>query len=248
MDKKIEILLEKYIRYPNELSSEQKEYIRDLLKNDEEANSYYASIYDFYSQLDRINKPTVIELGYKNFESKVGGPLVLSAMTPITKSAPLITKATFASDDESTLIRILEDTVTEIYQIHVLAKTIGENDRLLLGIKNTGIQLVTNKGGKLKGIDKSIFSGLDLASSQVILRLPSVSIECIPQIHKDPIQLMNDIVLQKDESKYQLAVGENINCRVLIDQDEALSLIDVKSEVTELNVISDKSFIISVYR
>ncbi|MEX2411990.1 MAG: hypothetical protein WD607_11615 [Candidatus Paceibacterota bacterium] len=164
--------IEQYIRFPEELSEHEKKEIEKAISESEETQKLYEFLSAFYEELDEVvpNSATVIPLKLFQSEEYHSGPVVLAAMTSDPTSTTLETKATLFSDEQKTLVRILENKADNSLQFHVIGQNRFKCERAILSILKPELDLVTNEKGKLK--DVRDLSNIRWNKISALLRVP----------------------------------------------------------------------------
>jgi hypothetical protein len=146
--------IERYIRFPEQLSPEDIRRIENALEENEEL-SLLADWFSRYYQLvdDSVRKTTVrppqIELTHmKMVESKQRTMFVLAAKSEGAKMESIETVRTFVSDRYRTLMRVLYDKKRNLTRIHVISDHVGNQDVVLIYFPDDNLHLVSQPGGK----------------------------------------------------------------------------------------------------
>lgn len=239
--------IEQYVRFPEELSKQELNEIELFISQNNEAQELADFYKEFYEELDVLHRPTFFNLQNKNLKSSYVGPMILAAMTNIKKESGLITKATFGSKEESTLIRVLEDTKHNQYQFHVLSKYLRNDDRALIGFGNTGIELITDKGGKLKNIQGHTLSDINWKDALLLLRLPTSICSYFPSGEPQEFTVCEECMLSvKDKICDFTANNPNIT-RVLVEQNDNIRLYFYSENTLSISVDENEPFILYLY-
>lgn len=172
MKKITEHKIEQFIRFPHELSSDEKKQIENAIRVSDEMRRTYYFYKEFYAEYDRISgsSKNVIVLKPYSFKKSRKGPVVLAAMTGKTPLSGLKTLATLVSEKEKSVVRILEDQRDKTLQFHVLMKDLKQSERAILSLISPELDLVTNTDGKLKGVQE--LSDVSWEQAHTLLRLP----------------------------------------------------------------------------
>lgn len=160
MKKPTSIHIEKYIACPSELTSEEKDWVREWIEKDGELRSLADWFKVFYQTVNQIEKsrelssaekPSIIEL--KPFQSKSAfssGVFVLAAQTPVSdkRKTNLKTIQTFVSEEHKTLIRILHDSRKNRLKVHVISEYVNDDDIVLIEVRDeNSTTIVSDLGG-----------------------------------------------------------------------------------------------------
>jgi len=164
--------IEQYLRFPEELSAEERQKIRAYVEDTEEGKAIAEWLAAFFEEFDNLTtlKPAVIQLTNRKFKSSKTGPFVLAAMSAQKTTQGLQTKATLASKEGKTLLRILEDRRSKKMELHVLSTHMHKEDRAIITCQNPPLELVTQKYGKLKHLEN--LSQINWDDISIQLRLP----------------------------------------------------------------------------
>lgn len=180
MEKITEEILEQYLRFPDELSEQEKKEIEAGLKDSEELRLVYTWLKDFYEEFDKISHetPSVVPLKAVRYDAYENGPVVLAAMTQAPDKSTLITKATLVSEEHHTLVRVLENTLDKSLQFYVLSKEPAGKERAILSIVKPEMDLVTDANGRLKNVKE--LSDIQWDTAATLLRIPVEKTSFIP--------------------------------------------------------------------
>ena len=247
MDKITEIQIERYIRFPNTLTAEEFRIIKLYLAENEEARSIAIWFQQFYSEFDQLSRPSIVTLDYYKPKAQNGGPLVLAADSGPDNSMELVTRATFLAEQEGTLVRILEDKRNQKYQIHVLSKFLNEDERVLINIDQQSLEIVTDRGGKIKNIEEPVMSDINWKSASVVLRLPSSTCSFDPQNTSLPFTVCDECTLNWIGNDVYFSTTEASITRVLIDQEGHTELIYLEQQEITFKADPTKPFMLYLY-
>lgn len=169
MKKPTDTHIEKYIAYPSELTSAEKEWIQKWIDKDREIRLLADWFKLFYRTAGRIEKsrelaglqkPTSIELKpLINTTTFSSGVFVLAAQTPVSekRKANLKTIRTFVSEEHKTLIRILHDSSKNRSKVHVISDYVNEDDLVLIEVLDENkVIMVSDLGGTFVIPDQKI--------------------------------------------------------------------------------------------
>lgn len=241
-----ELHIELYIRFPKDLSEEEYHRIEQLIQNDAEAKELAHWFREYYQNFDLLNRPLILSLKRKKIQAKQSGPLVLAALSPLKNQSGLITKATFGSEEESTLVRVLENTSNHKVQVHVLSKYIGEEDRVLIGFENSGVELITQKGGKLKNIESEALSDINWEQAMLLLRLSSSSCSYNPSF-EDKISVCDECTMTISDNICTFSTANEDTSRILLEQDDHIELFYTLNSKATFSINHTKPFTIYLY-
>lgn len=172
MKKISEYRIEQYLRFPEELNSEERKEIVLAIRQTPEARELYDYLKEFYTEFDRFSRSQAFVIPLKAVTEKVmnQGPVVLAAMTPKADSSSLLTKATLISKEHKALVRVLENQEDQTLQFHVLGERPHLNECAILSLVDPEIDLVTDKHGRLKHVKE--LSDIKWNEVSTLLRLP----------------------------------------------------------------------------
>jgi len=167
-----EYKIEQYLRFPEELLPQERQKIKAYVEGTEEGKAIAEWLTAFFEEFDNLTtlKPAVIQLTNRKFKSRKKGPFVLAAMSAQKTTEGLQTKATLASEEGKTLLRVLEDRRSKKMELHVLSTHMHKEDRVIITCQNPPLELVTQKYGKLKHLEN--LSQINWEDASVQLRLP----------------------------------------------------------------------------
>lgn len=208
MKKITEHSLDQFIRFPHELSLEEKMQIEKGLEESDDLKKIYNFLKEFYSEYDSVlpKSKNVIELKPYSHKSTRSGPVVLAAMSVQAQTTGLKTMTTLISKEENTVVRVLENQKDKSLDFHVLVNEFQKSERAILSLLNPELDLVTDVEGKLKGIKE--LSDVSWDEVHSLLRIPISKLELHPNL-PDSIQIKNvadtDIQLKISESKITLS-------------------------------------------
>lgn len=230
MKKVSEHRIEQYLRFPDELNSEERKEIRQAIQQSPEARELHDYLKDFYTEFDRISRSQafVIPLKAANEKSIRQGPVVLAAMTPKSNSSSsLLTKATLISKEHKALVRVLEDQKDRSLQFHVLGERPHLNERAILSLIDPEIDLVTDKYGRLKHVKE--LSDIHWQEVSTLLRLPVFKKE-VQITTPTPFRVTGvsgtDILINRNEDTltFEFEKSDHRLTRVLLVQDNSTEL------------------------
>lgn len=241
----LEHRIEQYLRYPTELSEEERFKIELLLKTDGEAIEIAKWLHDFYDEFDQLNKPKLITLSPQKYNPKVSGPMVLAAMSTEAIHKGLTTKATFASEEHKTLLRVLENKQNQDFQFHVLSNYVGSEDRVLIEIEQLGLEFITDKGGVLKGIKSKELSDINWDQALAMIRVPFSS--CTFSIDDKRLKVFEECTISVDSENCSVQINNEKISRILLEQDGKTLLYYVETDTISFKIQDNKSFSIHLY-
>ncbi|HAH49832.1 MAG TPA: hypothetical protein DCL80_00585 [Balneola sp.] len=249
MDKIDEYKIEQFLRFPEEMSHSEHNEIRQLIEDEPEAKAIAEWLSSFYEKYDELNKPNVITLSLREYNPKTTGPMVLAAMSFEPEDYGLKTKATLASEEYQTLLRVLEDQKSHEYQFHVISKFISPKDRVLITIDDLGIDLITDKGGKLKNVQKSELSDLNWNGvlAQLRVSICTCEYEPGPDARIENITVCDECSITVSNQECTLHAFKTKISSILVEQDEETRLLYLNTNVISFPVNSEKPFRVHLY-
>lgn len=247
MNAKQEEHIEKFIRFPKELTQKECDEVKILFEDSKEARDFGVWLSEFYKEFDVLNRPVLFTLSNKRIKVMNSGPVVLAAMTQEKKKG-LITKATFISEEESTLVRVLEDSETKKIQFHILSKFIAKEDRALIGFENSGIEFVTDKGGKLKDVKQESLSGINWDKALLLLRFSSSTCFYDPDQIGEKISVCEECTLTVRNGTGMFSTTEVEITRILVDQAGYTRLFYVDDKLSTFSIDELNPFTIHLYK
>lgn len=246
MDTISELDIERFVRFPNELSEEEFRRIKVYLAEHEEAKAIADWFKNFYSELDHLDRPSIIKLHYFKAKAQPRGPLVLAADSG-SPEVELATRATFSSEENGTLVRILEDTRKHQYQIHVLSKFLKQDERVIINIDQQPLDIVTDRGGKIKNIEQKVMSDINWRHASVVLRLPCSTCSYNPDNAEMPFVVCDQCTLNMDGNQVHFSTSEKEITRVLLDQNDQTKLLYLEEQELIFTVDPKEPFTLYLY-
>lgn len=240
--------IEQYIRFPEELTQEEFSRIEAHLKENNEAQQLAEWLREFYEEFDVLHRPITFTLVNKNLKGSYSGPMVLAAMTSEKKKSGLVTKATFGSEEESTLVRVLEDTQTHQYQFHVLSKYLSIEDRVLIGFGDYGLELITEKGGKIKNVKEQSLSDINWEEALLLLRLPSSTCVYTPNGEPQEFSVCDECTLSINNGTCTFTTTDSEITRVLFEQSDKTTLYYLTENALTFSVDENIPFDLYIYK
>lgn len=158
MIKPVEHHIETYIRFPEQLSRQERHWIKHWIDKDEEIAFLYQWLREFYDQVDAISdeqnsgadKPAIIAL--TPFENNQIGKyhFVLAAETETASKSSLQSIRSFTSDDEQTLLRVLHNREKQSIRLDIISEHLGKDDIVMIETSEPKNMLISEPGGKLE--------------------------------------------------------------------------------------------------
>lgn len=251
MKKITEDSIEKYIRFPEELTAEEKSLIGEAIQRSPEVKAIYEWLSDFYEELDSISEQPLntFALLKKDFPAAVDGPAVLAARSADT-GKNLKVKAVLVSEEQGILLRVLEDESRSEVSLYMLSR-----DRVIeypiLTLTESETDLVLDKNGKLKG-EKGL-EKIGWNNAEILLRLPvgSVRVNC-ETIKEGTLKRLvggKEISFRCKDGRIQIDTGEENSgfSRVLLVQDEERTLYPEAGRPFEMRADTNKKATIYLY-
>lgn len=248
MNKITDINIERYVRFPEELSKEDQIAIKTHLSTNAEANAIAKWFRSFYSELDQLNRPSELRLPYQKPTVGWKGPMVLAADSNNDQNAGLVTKATYSSKEEGTLIRVLEQSSDHTFQIHVLSKYMKEDDRVLIHLESKKMDFITDKGGILRNIDSELLTDLDLKNTSMVLQFPSSVCAYQVENKQDPFTVCTDCTLKLEGDIVHLSTTSLSIKKILLEQSDLSELIYLEDRQVAFKVNPLESFQVYLFR
>jgi len=148
--------IETYVRFPDQLSEEEKNRIESELASDEESLLLADWFEQFYKLTDQAivtgksSKPSrMVMRPAENNHLFRARRFVLAAKAGEQKSGPVHIK-TLQSDEFRSLLRILYNSDDDMYYLHTISEHIGDKDIILIRFQNDYGFRVSEPGGKLR--------------------------------------------------------------------------------------------------
>lgn len=230
--------IERYVRFPDTLTAEQKDQITKAITENTELRELADWFKDFYEELDSLTAKevtkSVIPLYPIEKKENQGNPrhLIFAAMTKAPQKSSMETIATLASEEDQTVARILRNHDRNEYKVHLIRNEQPvENERTIFTIEELNMDLVIDQSRHLSFEAGTKLNELDWQRSSFSLRLPLGACK----IDK------NDLNNSRLEKTVQ--IGEQ---HVSIRWEEGLLKFNIhqpakrKNEISRL-IISDKS-------
>jgi hypothetical protein len=241
LSKDIEYRIEQFLRFPEELTAKEYAEVKDLITSDHKAKITAEWLTEFYGEYDTLAKPDKVVLLHHRYNPKTSGPMVLAAMTEEKKNTNLVTKATFASEEHKTLLRILEDHQKHEYQFHVISKYVGAEDRVLIEIEETGLELISRKGGLLKQVRDPKLSDINWEEALALLRIPLS--KCEFKTKQKSLTVCDECTITVQGNTCLIDVLNTSVTRVVVEQMNKTELYYIDSKTLEIEIerVSDLS-------
>lgn len=159
MKKPGETHIETYVRFPEELSVNDIEWIEKWIKSDESVRllamwfkSFYKLTEESLEDVTTIKKrPAAISLKpLKPIETRGRRRFVLAAQTTAANNRKIDTLKTFISEEDHTLIRILNNREKERTSIHIVSDLLQKDDVVIMEIPDENVHLVIQEEGRLE--------------------------------------------------------------------------------------------------
>lgn len=176
MRKPTEQQIEKYIRYPSELSDKEKKRIKKWIKQDQELQMLADWYNTFYQTIDQVNrdrkrfkdKPTIIILKPIEKSAYSNGCFILDAKAPASqetiKKTKLKTSQTFVSKEHKTLIRVLYDSSKSLSKLYIISDFVNEDDIVILDIGDEENNYLVSEPGGTFEIDEQEIPAEDITN------------------------------------------------------------------------------------
>ena len=192
--------IERYGRYPDTLSDEQKEQIKLAISEDPELRQLADWFKDYYEELDSLTAKVVSKSVIPLYPIEKNGiqgnsrHLIFAAMSTAPQKSSMETVATLASEEDRTVARILRNLNRNEYKIHLIRhEQPTKNERTIFTIEELNMDLVIDRSRHLSFKGKTNLDELDWQRASFSLRIPLA--EC--NIDK------NDVVKGKIEKTIQ---------------------------------------------
>lgn len=171
--KVIESQIEQLVRFPERLSLQQKKGITRAIRNDPILQEIYEWYRVYYAEFDAI-KPA-LNLVLRQFESSrvYEEPYVLAAKSIERSTWTLESMATFALEEEDTILRVLRNNHKNSYELHLISPRIQAMDRVLLQIGDEAPLLVSEPGGQFAPLKYDWLHEISWKKISVRLFLPT---------------------------------------------------------------------------
>ncbi|MDX1641905.1 MAG: hypothetical protein R3220_09430 [Balneolaceae bacterium] len=182
MNRPTEKHIEQYVRYPSQLSREEKAWIEEWIDKDNEIHLLVKWFKEYYAEVNKVesrkNKPKsvppVIQLKPFEKKSKISNGFILAAQTPVSgkKRSALKTVKTFVSNEHKTLIRILHDDHEKQTKFFVISEFVDDDDIVLMNVSEEQSFFVSRPGGTFIVSDQRISEKKIMDWSTCRLHLP----------------------------------------------------------------------------
>jgi len=179
LDRILEEHIERFVRFPETLSSSEKELISTAINKHADLKELAEWFADFYQEIDNqmaVTKPeqgillTPIQISKVRYREQFQ---ILAAMTPAIRGSSFETVATLAAEKEGTVARILRHTNTRDYKLHLIRREKPtDHERTIFTIKDLGLDLVLNQSRHLQFKATPLLEKLDWNQSTCILKEP----------------------------------------------------------------------------
>jgi len=214
LGKPVEIHIETYVRHPEQLSRQERNWIKHWIEKDNELSLLYNWYRGFYGRVDAINseksrradKPAVITL--KPFENNVvkKNHFVLAAETETASKSAFQSFRSFTSDDEQTLLRVLHNRDNQSIRLDIISEHLDEDDIVMIETSDTKKLLISEPGGKLELAESELSKQEITDWQQCHIHLPVLKIF----LYKDRETGAITYSLNHNESEnVELVIGQN---------------------------------------
>lgn len=174
--------IERFVRFPETLTSSEKEVIRRELSANPELKAMAEWFTEFYDELDSLvtNRPSdgiirLIPIEH-NKPPKRHSFRILAAMTPASDGKSLETIATLASEDNGTVARVLRHKSKRAFKLHLIRRERPvKKERVIFTIEPLNIDLVIDESRHLTFDSSPKLENFDWNRSGFCLREPQLN-------------------------------------------------------------------------
>ena len=181
--------IEKFVRFPELLSKSEKEKIRKAITESPELQELANWFRNFYDDLDKVRdakKRHVISLTpfeHSSAQNSKPSPLILAAKSNKRNKDPLETIATFVSEEEQTVVRVLYKHNSEEYQIHLLRNEEPKEDELFILSIDEIADFVIDSSRHISFASNTDLDSIDWDNTSLSLRSPVENFKLTPKRH-----------------------------------------------------------------
>lgn len=233
--------IEKFVRYPELLSKDEKNAIKEVIGQSRELRQLAQWFEDFYADLDELDRKHgdhVVSLQPIDYKSAQGSPhnqLIFAAKSDVKQEEGLLeTLATFASEEQQIIVRILRDNGKEQYQIHLLyEEEPNENEMNILTLIDRDIDFIIDSSRHVSFPLDEQWEDIDWQKVSLSLRKPLtyrkiskeyLSDDCLDllliegisvRLHQTDsvLKIKKDPLISKECSRVVIK-GKNMGCRL----------------------------------
>lgn len=213
--------IEQYVKYPSEMSREEKIWIESWVQKDKEIHLLIDWYKEFYAEIDKIERdknrpksvPSVIHLTPFQNRSKFSNGFILAAQTPVSrkKGSALKSVKTFVSEEHKTLIRILHDNDERKSKLFVISEYVEKDDIVLINVSEEQSFFVSQPGGTFVISDQTISKDKITDWSQCKLYLPLAKMIIFKNIETGEINIdLSSLDKVKKEINFEV-IGDKLN-------------------------------------
>lgn len=248
MSKPTEKNIEQYIRFPSELSGEEKTWIEEWVKKDQEIRALAEWYKQYYKNVDQVEKdrgmfdaekPVNITLNPYNRPQKIASNVfVLAAQTPAVdrRKANLRTIRTFVSEEHKTLIRVLYDSGKNYSKLHVISEFVDEDDIVLIEVLDDEHTLmVSDLGGTFMIPDRKISQENIKDWNRCELHLPVSKIRVFKDLKTGTLNFdSSSSMFEREDLKLNVTEDElqiEVNSKAKIIPDKVVVYTDNQSKI-----------------
>ena len=128
----------------------------------------------------------------------------------------------------------------------MLSKYLKQDERVIINIDQQPIDIVTEKGGKLKNIQQEIFSDINWKHASLVLRLPTSICDYNPKTPNMLFTVCDECTLSITGNTVQFTTSETSITRIILVQDNRSQLY-LEDQDISFTVDPDKAFILYLY-
>jgi len=169
--------IEQFIRFPESLSTSEKEIITKEFSRNPELRALALWFAEFYNEVESVKSNLTAE-GIIRLQpikkQKTGNKntfKILAAMTPSAAKTSLETVATLASEEKGTVARILKNHADRSYRLHLIRPDRpSEFERSIFTIETINVDLVINESRHLSFDSSPKFDNLVWEEARFLLR------------------------------------------------------------------------------
>lgn len=226
--------IEIFIRYPSALSAAEREKVRDEIGSSIELQKLADWFRDFYDIVDSENRKSTRKPGkIKLLPIKKAVPaekhrFVLAAMTGNKTAGGLETVATYVSEVNHTILRVLKNHSKDTIDLYVLSPHLSSDDSAILFIPEKELHMVTHPGGKLSLPYQNPWMPEDLLWQNCEILLPKVKVSLENLLQNKTIQVTDTLsvhVTDRDGKLYISTQSDSIafsSAKLLVHRGESL--------------------------
>jgi hypothetical protein len=239
--------IEHFVRFPEEWSTVKKHQILDYIKTDEHASKLCDFYNDLYREIDHLKNDRIYKLDFSFNNVNDHEQVILAADTEQDPSSNLESIASFSTNDQIKLLRVLLINITNTYELHLITDEDQNYEPVIVHFGESHDEFVLNKKGVLKNINRSDLDNVNWEDTVVYLMFPTDEFRYSPLTENSKSFTFSETNLELFDDYLLISVSPKGFTRVLITQHEQTNLHIVGSGTIQSNVDSNAPFQVYLY-